>query len=84
MNIQYANGSMNSSTARKAASYTLTGLKRWSCVTRELPRMYMKFSDMKIVTNLREAVSQVKALHVYDFDNTRKHSIRRYAKVDGH
>ncbi|KAL8774973.1 MAG: hypothetical protein Q9209_000452 [Squamulea sp. 1 TL-2023] len=38
---------------RKLASYTVTGLKRWSCLTRELP-----------------PVSQVKALHVYDFDNT--------------
>ncbi|KAL8930391.1 MAG: hypothetical protein Q9172_000100 [Xanthocarpia lactea] len=38
---------------RKLASYTITGLKRWSCLTRELP-----------------PVSQVKALHVYDFDNT--------------
>ncbi|KAL8854041.1 MAG: hypothetical protein Q9221_001164 [Calogaya cf. arnoldii] len=38
---------------RKLASYTITGLKRWSCLTRELP-----------------PISQVKALHVYDFDNT--------------
>ncbi|KAL8675428.1 MAG: hypothetical protein Q9168_000259 [Polycauliona sp. 1 TL-2023] len=38
---------------RKLASYTVTGLKRWSCLTSELP-----------------PVSQVKALHVYDFDNT--------------
>ena len=38
---------------RKLASYTVTGLKRWSCIARELP-----------------PVSQVKALHVYDFDNT--------------
>ncbi|KAI4167299.1 MAG: hypothetical protein LQ343_007343 [Gyalolechia ehrenbergii] len=38
---------------RKVASYTITGLKRWSCLARELP-----------------SVSQVKALHVYDFDNT--------------
>ncbi|KAL9031224.1 MAG: hypothetical protein Q9196_000724 [Gyalolechia fulgens] len=39
--------------ARKLASYTVTGLKRWSCLATELP-----------------AISQVKALHVYDFDNT--------------
>ncbi|KAL8840232.1 MAG: hypothetical protein Q9170_001439 [Blastenia crenularia] len=38
---------------RKLASYTITGLKRWSCLAQELP-----------------PVSQVKALHVYDFDNT--------------
>ncbi|KAI4119958.1 MAG: hypothetical protein LQ345_000217 [Seirophora villosa] len=39
--------------SRKLVSYTITGLKRWSCVARDLP-----------------PVSQVKALHVYDFDNT--------------
>lgn len=38
---------------RKLASYTITGLKRWSCLARELP-----------------AISEVKALHIYDFDNT--------------
>ncbi|KAL9603678.1 MAG: hypothetical protein Q9219_000997 [cf. Caloplaca sp. 3 TL-2023] len=38
---------------RKIVSYTTTGLKRWSCIARELP-----------------PVSQVKAIHVYDFDNT--------------
>ncbi|KAL9581704.1 MAG: hypothetical protein Q9212_003743 [Teloschistes hypoglaucus] len=38
---------------RKLASYTVTGLKRWSCVAQELP-----------------PIPQVKALHVYDFDNT--------------
>ncbi|KAF6219341.1 hypothetical protein HO133_005166 [Letharia lupina] len=38
---------------RKVVSHTLTGLKRWSCHSRELP-----------------PVDQVKALHVYDFDNT--------------
>ncbi|SLM37011.1 Protein of unknown function DUF2410 [Lasallia pustulata] len=35
------------------ASYTITGLKRWSCQNKELP-----------------PVPQVKALHIYDFDNT--------------
>ncbi|KAL9000907.1 MAG: hypothetical protein Q9169_000662 [Polycauliona sp. 2 TL-2023] len=45
--------SANAMAGRKLASYTITGLKRWSCLTRELP-----------------PVSQVKALHVYDFDNT--------------
>ncbi|KAI4252956.1 MAG: hypothetical protein L6R42_007759 [Xanthoria sp. 1 TBL-2021] len=43
----------NAMAGRKLASYTITGLKRWSCLARELP-----------------PVSQVKALHVYDFDNT--------------
>ncbi len=38
---------------QKLGIYTITGLKRWSCIARELP-----------------PISQVKALHVYDFDNT--------------
>ncbi|KAI4207958.1 MAG: hypothetical protein LQ346_000295 [Caloplaca aetnensis] len=38
---------------QKLGFYTITGLKRWSCIARELP-----------------PISQVKALHVYDFDNT--------------
>ncbi|KZF21835.1 hypothetical protein L228DRAFT_248589 [Xylona heveae TC161] len=35
------------------SSHTITGLKRWSCQSKDLP-----------------AVSQIKAIHVYDFDNT--------------
>ncbi len=53
MSAPLANGSVNSTTARKIVAHTLTGLKRWSCHSRDLP-----------------PVSQVKALHVYDFDNT--------------
>ncbi|KAL4897767.1 hypothetical protein BDV59DRAFT_168501 [Aspergillus ambiguus] len=34
-------------------SYTITGMKRWSIINKDLP-----------------AVSQIKAVHVYDFDNT--------------
>ncbi|KAE8153978.1 hypothetical protein BDV25DRAFT_167990 [Aspergillus avenaceus] len=39
--------------ANGSPSRTITGLRRWSIINRDLP-----------------AVSQVKAIHVYDFDNT--------------
>ncbi|KAI9877461.1 MAG: hypothetical protein M1830_003845 [Pleopsidium flavum] len=52
MTAPLTNGSMNS-IGRKMASHTITGLKRWSCQSKELP-----------------PVSQIKAIHVYDFDNT--------------
>ncbi|KAE8351254.1 hypothetical protein BDV28DRAFT_158920 [Aspergillus coremiiformis] len=45
-----ANGSHDH---QRASSRTITGLRRWSIVNRDLP-----------------PVSQVKAIHVYDFDNT--------------
>lgn len=38
---------------QRAACYTLTALKRWSCDEKELP-----------------PVSEIKSIHVYDFDNT--------------
>ena len=53
MTAPFANGPVNSTAARKIVAHTITGLKRWSCHSRDLP-----------------PVSQVKALHVYDFDNT--------------
>ncbi|PYH98259.1 hypothetical protein BO71DRAFT_395368 [Aspergillus ellipticus CBS 707.79] len=39
--------------AHGSPSRTITSLRRWSCINRELP-----------------AISQVKSVHVYDFDNT--------------
>ncbi|KAJ9218593.1 hypothetical protein DTO027B5_8310 [Paecilomyces variotii] len=39
--------------SRRPQTYTITGLKRWSVVNKEIP-----------------AVSQIRAIHVYDFDNT--------------
>ncbi|PWY69707.1 hypothetical protein BO70DRAFT_365632 [Aspergillus heteromorphus CBS 117.55] len=39
--------------AHSSPSRTITSLRRWSCINRELP-----------------VVSQVKSIHVYDFDNT--------------
>ncbi|OJJ33887.1 hypothetical protein ASPWEDRAFT_112407 [Aspergillus wentii DTO 134E9] len=46
------NGSLDHDNMR-LPSRTITGLRRWSVINRELP-----------------AVSQVRAIHVYDFDNT--------------
>ena len=59
---------------RKVVSHTLTGLKRWSCLSRDLPRRPHRLSPYPAVyyTNRETAVDQVKALHVYDFDNTCK------------
>lgn len=55
MSVFHVSGHTNTDAmaGRKLAFYTITGLKRWSCLARELP-----------------PVSQVKALHIYDFDNT--------------
>lgn len=39
--------------SKMKSSYSLTGLKRWSCKNKELP-----------------GIPTIKALHVYDFDNT--------------
>lgn len=72
MSAPLANGSLNYNTARKIVSYTTTALKRWSCYSpRELPRKPI-ISRRKDLSDLSKAVSQVKALHVYDFDNTRR------------
>ena len=67
----FTNGSVNQ---RKLGSHTLTGLKRWSCHNRELPRRLHLLSIrlVVIVTKSNLAIDQVKALHVYDFDNTCK------------
>ncbi len=62
------NGSMNQ---RKVVSHTLTGLKRWSCHSRELPRKLYHVSTLNL-SDLMIAVNVVRAIHVYDFDNTRK------------
>lgn len=64
-----ANGSL---TQRPVIGNTITGLKRWSCHSNDLPRRHDSlFADRKTLT-LCPAVSQIKALHVYDFDNTRE------------
>jgi hypothetical protein len=66
MTAPLTNGSLNQ---RKVALHTLTGLKRWSCHSRELPRKLPESPAMAF-TEQEVAVNQVKALHVYDFDNT--------------
>ena len=67
----FTNGSVNQ---RKLGSYTLTGLKRWSCHSRELPRRpdFLSLGPVVSFTKADLAIDQVKALHVYDFDNTCK------------
>lgn len=55
----------------KVVSHTLTGLKRWSCHSRELPRKLSHFSTIE-VSDPVVAVNNIRAIHVYDFDNTRK------------
>ena len=67
----FTNGSLNQ---RKLVSHTLTGLKRWSCHTQELPRRLHLLSLHPAIsfTKSNIAIDHVKALHVYDFDNTRK------------
>jgi hypothetical protein len=47
------NGFLNHANSNQLISRTITGLKRWSIINRDLP-----------------VVSQVRAIHVYDFDNT--------------
>ena len=70
------------------SSHTLTGLKRWSCLTRELPRTNILCVILRTLgvfepwngflyrihiiwlTNCPIAPQQIKAIHIYDFDNT--------------
>ena len=51
--------------------YSLAGLKRWSCSSNELPGM---LTAETLFRQLRSgaAVTDIKNLHVYDFDNTRQ------------
>lgn len=70
MTAALTNGTV-SSTGRKMTSRTITGLKRWSCQNAELPRKGV----VPLLTSIQSsdqatAVSQVKAIHIYDFDNT--------------
>ena len=58
------------STTRNMVAHTITGLNRWSCQNGELPRLNLHTYLMLIFAKACAAVSQVKALHVYDFDNT--------------
>ena len=56
-------------TERRPTTNTLTGLKRWSCLSKELPCM-LSSPFMHPDADQRLAVSKIRALHIYDFDNT--------------
>lgn len=61
---------------RRLGTHTTTGLKRWSCQNKDLPCEHVcgSISPIDFRTNfflLPAAVSDIKAIHVYDFDNTR-------------
>ncbi|KAF9892964.1 hypothetical protein FE257_000556 [Aspergillus nanangensis] len=60
-------------------SHTITGLKRWSIANRDLPGKAIDFpsdfvsyrcANRVLFLRSHTAVSQIKAIHVYDFDNT--------------
>lgn len=63
----WSNGSVSQ---RKVVSHTLTGLKRWSCHSGDLSRKLCNPFIFEL-SDLAPAVNAVKAIHVYDFDNTR-------------
>lgn len=63
----WSNGSVGQ---RKVVSHTLTGLKRWSCHSGDLPRKLCYPFNLEL-SDPAVAINDVKAIHVYDFDNTR-------------
>ena len=65
MTVPITNGSVG-----QRRNYTITGLKRWSCQARQLPCMSLLLTCALFNAHFALAVSQVKAIHVYDFDNT--------------
>lgn len=72
--------SYSATNPQRSPSHTLTSLKRWSVATKELPGeravwthqrgLWTLPREMKLTVVLGSAVSQIKAIHVYDFDNT--------------
>ena len=62
-------GSMN----QRKVIHSITGLKRWSCHSRELPRKALALTVFPVIVAVDPyiAINRIKALHVYDFDNTR-------------
>lgn len=57
--------------------HTVTALNRWSVANRQLPRKKNTLlTDVVEANQLITAVGKIKALHVYDFDNTRRFSIK--------
>lgn len=59
-------------------TYSPTSLKRWSCQSNgdlpgtKSPGNEIKFTRPEANLGIYTAVSQIKAIHVYDFDNTCK------------
>lgn len=73
------NGFSNHANGNQLISRTITGLKRWSIINKDLPGRRFVFTwanFLNFFTNSLHttAVSQVRAIHVYDFDNTRESS----------
>lgn len=64
-----ANGSVNTVT-RKMVSHTITGLKRWSCIRRDLPRGFELFDvaprtdEAQLSRRLRHFMSMILIIHV--------------------
>jgi hypothetical protein len=57
--------------------HTVTALSRWSVANRQLPREKKIFMPYVLEANECNAViGKIKALHVYDFDNTRQFSMK--------
>lgn len=60
----------------RITSRTITGLKRWSVANQNLPGVFIYKESIQsgwlMVLRRIAAISQVKAIHVYDFDNTCK------------
>lgn len=69
------NMSYNTMSGSQSHQHTLTSLKRWSVANTELPgaRTFLMPHVNTPANNVPViAVSQIKAIHVYDFDNTRE------------
>ena len=70
--------------SQRKVIHTITGLKRWSCHSRELPRKTRSFVPpiSNRCTEFSTAIQRIKALHVYDFDNTRTPAGKSYKWPD--
>lgn len=74
----------------RKSTYTTTALKRWSCQSAdELPggslfnlSLSFPWPDSEKLIAILTAVTQIKAIHVYDFDNTRT-SPQLYSSFNG-
>lgn len=58
----------------QAQPHTTTALNRWSVAERTLPRKLFALKETYFtveISNVATAVDKIKAIHVYDFDNTR-------------